>query len=83
MEIISVIFLNLFSVIVMHPFYTICLLCVIVTVTHGSMNMGLLINKAEKEYLKQNVEYRVLPTPGPPPHEQAARMARYIVHNSG
>ena len=68
----------------MHPFLTVCVLCVVVSTTYGTMNIALLIRKAEEEHYKlKDRQVREITTPGPPPHEEAARMARYIVHNSG
>lgn len=67
----------------MQPLYAACVpvLFVFVCIAQGSMNIGLLIKKAEEEYFKLN-EGHIDVSPSPPPHEQAARMARYIVHNS-
>lgn len=73
-------FLNVPATEAMHPFYTICILCMVVSVTYESMNIGLFIKKAEEEY---SIKEEVYVAPSPPPHEEAARMARYIVHNSG
>lgn len=72
------------AAVIMQLLYTVCVpvLCVFVSITQGSMNIGLLIRKSEEEYFKLK-EGHIYTSPSPPPHEQAARMARYIVHNSG